>query len=37
MLHAGGFEGSSSADAGRVPVSVGSFLERRIQRSLEAL
>jgi aminoglycoside phosphotransferase (APT) family kinase protein len=34
MLHAGGFEGSSSAEAGRVPLSVGSFLQRRVEEAL---
>ena len=37
MLHAGGFDGSSSAEAGRVPLSVGTFLQRRIDRALATL
>lgn len=37
MLHAGGFEGASSAEAGRVPSSVGTFLRARVERALAAL
>ena len=36
MLHAGGFDGSSSAEAGRIPISVGTFLQRQIQDALAA-
>lgn len=36
MLHAGGFDGSSSAEAGRIPISVGTFLRRQIQSALAA-
>ena len=34
MLHAGGFDGSSSAEAGRIPLSVGTFLQRQVQDAL---
>ncbi len=36
MLHSGGFDGSSSAEAGRIPISVGTFLQRQIQDALAA-
>jgi aminoglycoside phosphotransferase (APT) family kinase protein len=37
MLHAGGFEGSSSAEPAKVPASVGTFLRERVQRTLAGL
>jgi aminoglycoside phosphotransferase (APT) family kinase protein len=37
MLHAGGFEGASSAEAGRIPLSVRTFLRARVERDLAAL
>ena len=37
MLHAGGFDGSSSADAARIPASVGAFLQRRVNEELAAI
>jgi aminoglycoside phosphotransferase (APT) family kinase protein len=37
MLHAGGFEGASSAEAGQIPPSVGTFLRARVERALAAL
>ncbi len=36
MLHAGGFDGASSATAARVPSGLGRFLEQRIERLLDA-
>jgi aminoglycoside phosphotransferase (APT) family kinase protein len=36
MLHAGGFDGSSSAEAARIPVSVGAYLQRRVSEELAA-
>ena len=33
-LHAGGFEGTSSADPGKVPVGLIDFLRRRIDHAL---
>jgi aminoglycoside phosphotransferase (APT) family kinase protein len=34
MLHAGGFEGSSSSDQGRVPAAVGDFLRARFEAAV---
>jgi aminoglycoside phosphotransferase (APT) family kinase protein len=34
MLHAGGFDGESSSDQGRVPVEVGDFLRGRFEAAL---
>ncbi|MET0901998.1 MAG: aminoglycoside phosphotransferase family protein [Acidimicrobiales bacterium] len=34
MLHAGGFDGSSSAEPGQIPLSVRDFLRARVQRAL---
>jgi aminoglycoside phosphotransferase (APT) family kinase protein len=37
MLHAGGFDGASSAEAGQIPLSVRDFLQGRVQRALADL
>ena len=37
MLHAGGFDGASSADADRVPSSLVDFLRSRVERALATL
>jgi aminoglycoside phosphotransferase (APT) family kinase protein len=37
MLHAGGFDGATSAQAGQIPASVGTFLQDRVQRTLASL
>jgi aminoglycoside phosphotransferase (APT) family kinase protein len=37
MLHAGGFDGASSAESGRVPADVGHFLERQVADRLATL
>jgi aminoglycoside phosphotransferase (APT) family kinase protein len=34
MLHAGGFDGSSSAEAAQIPRSVATFLQGRIEQAL---
>ena len=34
MLHAGGFDGASSAEASSIPLEVGEFLERMVERRL---
>jgi aminoglycoside phosphotransferase (APT) family kinase protein len=36
MLHAGGFDGSSSADAARIPASLGEYLQGRVDEELAA-
>jgi aminoglycoside phosphotransferase (APT) family kinase protein len=35
MLHAGGFEGESSSEQGRVPVEVGDFLRARFEAAID--
>jgi aminoglycoside phosphotransferase (APT) family kinase protein len=37
MLHAGGFDGETSADRGQVPLSVRDFLRARVQATLATL
>ena len=37
MLHAGGFDGASSADVTRVPLSLRDYLRSRVERSLTTL
>jgi aminoglycoside phosphotransferase (APT) family kinase protein len=37
MLHAGGFDGATSADASQVPLGVRDFLRSRVERTLETL
>ena len=36
MLHAGGFDGQSSADEGRIPLEVGTYLRGRFEQALGA-
>jgi aminoglycoside phosphotransferase (APT) family kinase protein len=35
MLHAGGFDGESSSEAGRIPLEVGDFLRGRFEAALD--
>ena len=37
MLHAGGFDGSSSAEPGQIPLGVRDFLRARVEGALATL